>query len=192
MVKIVQKEAPILRDEAREVPIKEISTPKIRKIIADMKIALAREDDGVAIAAPQIGVPLRIFVVSGKVDELMGKTSAKNDSDPATSALGRPAPEDSVFINPVIKKLSQKKELTEEGCLSVRYLYGKVKRSVKATVEAYDETGAKKTFGASGLLAQIFQHEVDHLGGVLFTDKAVDVEELIPPHITDAAKNKNA
>jgi peptide deformylase len=192
MVKIVQKENPVLRGDTREVPVKEIGSAKIKKIIADMKIALAREDDGVAIAAPQIGMPLRIFVVSGKVDELMGKTSAKDDGTesqkdrlnaPATSARGR------VFINPVIKKLSQKKELTEEGCLSVRYLYGKVKRSVKATIEAYDENGVKKIFGASGLLAQIFQHEVDHLNGILFTDKAFDVEEIIPPHVTKQNKN---
>ncbi len=173
MVKIVQKENSILRGDAREVPLKEIATPKIKKIISDMKIALAREEDGVAIAAPQIGVPLRIFVVSGRVAHLTEKLS-ENEL----------APEDNIFINPIIKKLSQKKELAEEGCLSVRYLYGKVKRSTKATIEAYDENGLKKTVGASGLLAQIFQHEVDHLNGVLFTDKAIDVEEIIPPHIT--------
>jgi len=172
MVKIVQKENPILRDEARAVDEKEIGTPKIAKIIADMKIALSREDDGVAIAAPQIGVPLRIFVVSGKVAQLTGQV-------PETE----PTPEDSVFINPVVKKLSREKKLTDEGCLSVRYLYGKVRRSIKATIEATDETGKRRVFGASGLLAQIFQHEIDHLGGVLFTDKAVDVEEIIPPHV---------
>ena len=79
--------------------------------------------------------------------------------------------------------------MTEEGCLSVRYLYGKVKRSVKATIEAYDENGKRHTFGASGLLAQIFQHEMDHLSGVLFTDTAIDVEEIIPPHILKQNKN---
>ena len=178
MVKIVQKENQILRGDAREVPINEIGGKKINKIIADMKIALAREDDGVAIAAPQIGVPLRIFVVSGRVAHLTGQ-SKENES----------APEDSVFINPVIKKLSREKKMTDEGCLSVRYLYGKVKRSTKTTIEAYDENGLRKTVGASGLLAQIFQHEVDHLNGVLFTDKAVEVEEIIPSHILK--KNKN-
>ena len=62
------------------------------------------------------------------------------------------------------------KKNLEEGCLSVRYLYGKVSRSHKATVEALDETGTKFTMGASGLLAQIFQHEIDHLDGTLFID----------------------
>jgi peptide deformylase len=176
MVKIVQKENKILRGEAKEVSNKEISSDKIKKIISDMKIALAHEDDGVAIAAPQIGVPLRIFVVSGKVEQL--RLDALNTK--AISAAGRPTPEDSVFINPVIKKLSREKKMTDEGCLSVRYLYGKVKRSNKATIEATDENGVRRIFGASGLLAQIFQHEIDHLNGVLFTDKAINVEEIIP------------
>ena len=65
----------------------------------------------------------------------------------------------------------------------MRYLYGKVKRSDKALIEAYDEDGKKFTIGGSGLLAQIFQHEVDHLNGVLFIDKAKYVEEIIPSHI---------
>ena len=68
----------------------------------------------------------------------------------------------------------------EEGCLSVRWLYGKVKRSEKATVRAHDETGKIFTKGASGLLAQAFQHEVDHLNGILFTDKATHLESLPP------------
>jgi peptide deformylase len=177
MVKIVQKENPVLRGEALPVSEKEIGTIRIKKIISDMKIALAKEDDGVAIAAPQIGVPLRIFVVSGKVAHISGQLSEDE-----------PAPEDSVFINPIIKKLSREKKLTDEGCLSVRYLYGRVKRSTKATIEATDENGQHRTFGASGLLAQIFQHEIDHLNGILFTDNAIDVEEIIPKNIT---KQKN-
>jgi peptide deformylase len=66
----------------------------------------------------------------------------------------------------------------EEGCLSVRYLYGKVSRGVKVTVEAYDETGKKFSKGGSGLIAQIYQHETDHLNGTLFIDKAKDLVEL--------------
>ena len=87
---------------------------------------------------------------------------------------------DSVYINPEIKKLSKNKERLDEGCLSVRYLYGKVERSEKASIEAYDESGKKFKMGASGLLAQIFQHEVDHLNGILFTDKADDIVEVLP------------
>ena len=69
----------------------------------------------------------------------------------------------------------------EEGCLSVRDIYGKVKRYQKATISAYDENGKKFTMGGSGLLAQVFQHECDHLEGVLFIDKAISIEKLPGP-----------
>ena len=89
-------------------------------------------------------------------------------------------PKDLILINPKISRLSRKKEWIPEGCLSVRPLYGKTFRSKKATVTAYDENGKKFTRGASGLLAQIFQHETDHLNGILFIDHAKDVKEEIP------------
>jgi peptide deformylase len=83
-----------------------------------------------------------------------------------------------VFINPTITRLSRDKRLMEEGCLSVRWLYGTVRRSVKASIRAYNERGELVERGASGLLAQIFQHECDHLEGLLFTDKADNVWEM--------------
>ena len=77
----------------------------------------------------------------------------------------------------------------EEGCLSVRYLYGKVSRGLKATIEAHDENGKKFERGGTGLLAQIFQHEVDHLNGILFIDKTKYVEEILPKqHRSHATK----
>ena len=84
---------------------------------------------------------------------------------------------DLIFINPKISKLSREKEWVPEGCLSVRPLYGKTHRSKKAIITAYNEKGKKFTRGASGLLSQIFQHETDHLDGVLFIDHAKDVKE---------------
>lgn len=166
MKDIVQKEHETLRQMAETVAISDIGTEKINAVIADMKAALATQDDGVAIAAPQIAVPLRIFVVSGKAF-----SAAQN--------LQKEVP-DLVCINPEIVKLSKETSLLEEGCLSVRYLYGKVKRSEKATLKAFDENGKEFKKGASGLLAQIFQHEVDHLNGILFIDKAIDLEEMPP------------
>jgi peptide deformylase len=74
-------------------------------------------------------------------------------------------------------KLSQEQQLLVEGCLSVPGYHGKIRRAVKATVQAYDEAGIRFERGASGLLAQIFQHECDHLDGVLYIEKA---EELFP------------
>ncbi len=180
--KILQKEAPVLREIAKEVTLEEISSPKIQKILNEMKEALASQDDGVAIAAPQIGYSLRIFVVSHKVAGLTKKPKrSKGEYIEAPEAV----PQDSVYINPVIQKLSKEKKVLEEGCLSVRYLYGKVSRSHKATVEAYDENGKKFTRGGTGLLAQAFQHETDHLNGILFIDKAKYVEEMVPEHLSN-------
>src|SRR3989338_8424419 len=70
MKKILQKDSPILRQKSLEVPVKDISSPKIKKVIREMKEALNSQDDGVAIAAPQIGYSLRIFIVSKKVFEI--------------------------------------------------------------------------------------------------------------------------
>ncbi len=179
MKKILQKDAPVLRKVAEEVSLSDINSPKIRRVISEMKSALDSQDDGVAIAAPQVGYPLRIFVVSKKVEAISKKVFEINKTDQKNSSGINPT--DLVFINPIIKKLSKEKRNVEEGCLSVRYLYGKVKRASKATIFAYDETGKKFTKGGSGLLAQIFQHETDHLEGVLFTDKATDVVDMSPP-----------
>lgn len=180
MPEIVQQNEPVLREIAQEVPLKDIGSPKIQKILKDMKVALASQDDGVAIAAPQIGVPLRIFIVSGAVLDMI-KNSEEGGAELIKAKKKKEVPPDLVFINPVITKLSKATEMMEEGCLSVRYLYGKVKRSIKATVTAYDENGKKFERGGSGILAQVFQHETDHLDGTLFIDKAIDVEDLPPP-----------
>lgn len=180
MLKIVQQENSVLRKEAKEVLIHDIAGKKISGIIAEMKAALEKEHDGIAIAAPQIGLSLRIFVVSGKAFALDKNPdiSEKDSSDKVKYP-------DIVFINPKITKLSRNKPWQVEGCLSVRWLYGKVKRSEKATVVAYNEQGKKFTRGASGLLAQIFQHETDHLDGILFIDKAKEVENIPPETISN-------
>jgi len=172
MVIIVQSEDKVLRKISKEVPISDITKPKIQKIISDMSIALDSQYDGVAIAAPQIGVSLRIFIVSGRVfDEAFIKGENQN-----IQKIKEP---NMVFINPVVKKTSKDRKLMMEGCLSVRPLYGKVRRATRATVEAYNEHGKKFTKDGSGLLAHIFQHETDHLDGVLFIDKAKDLHEIL-------------
>jgi len=183
MVKIVQKDDKVLRQIAQEVLKSDFGTAKLKKVLSDMKKALASQDDGVAIAAPQIGVPLRIFVVSGRV---VAYTKGEDVTD-QNDALIRAKYPDMVFVNPVITKSSKTKKLMEEGCLSIRYLYGKVKRSDKVSLTALDENGEKISRGASGLMAQIFQHETDHLDGILFTDKATDVKDM-PPEMLE--KNK--
>ncbi len=180
MKKILQKDALILRKTAESVPVESIRSPKIQTILEEMKEALASQDDGVAIAAPQIGYPLRIFIISKKVEGIIREAKINKMQSKISPEKSAEEGEDIIFINPVIKKVSKEKKLVEEGCLSVRYLYGKVSRGVKATVEAYDEKGRKFERGGTGLMSQIFQHETDHLDGVLFIDKAEEIEEILP------------
>lgn len=182
MKKILQRSEKVLRSVSKEVPIADIKTTKIKSVIKEMSQALASQDDGVAIAAPQIGYALRIFLVSGKI--FTAGFSRKEGNRPPRP-IGTPPSQgekikDLIFINPKISKLSRDKEWVPEGCLSVRWLYGKTFRSKKATIAAYDERGKKFTRGASGLLAQIFQHETDHLNGILFIDHAKDIREELP------------
>ena len=175
MVTIVQNGDKVLRKIAKEVPISSITKPKIQKILAEMSEALHSQNDGVAIAAPQIGESFRIFVISGRIfdeDFIRGTGSTEGKS------YKKNRNPDMIFINPILKKISKDKKLMSEGCLSVRPLYGKVRRATRATVEAYNEHGEKVTMNGTGLLAHIFQHENDHLDGVLFIDKAKDLQEI--------------
>lgn len=169
MTKIVQKENPVLRKVASFVPVKKIPSPEIQRIIATMKKALSSEPDGVAIAAPQIGQSVRIFVIAGKA--LAINKGEKPDEIHY---------DDIVCINPKIIKTSKTMKSLDEGCLSVRWIYGSVKRYTQTTIEAYDENGQKFTRGGGGLLSQIFQHEIDHLNGILFTDTAKDLQKIKP------------
>ncbi|PIZ86121.1 hypothetical protein COX94_01060 [Candidatus Nomurabacteria bacterium CG_4_10_14_0_2_um_filter_33_9] len=184
---IVQKNDKVLHQNTKEILVSEITTPKIKKILKEMSLALKSQGDGVAIAAPQIGYLLSIFVVSGKI---FHKDFIRGEKVPTPDGVGIPTsdknqnvgklPKDLIFINPKILKLSKEKKWLPEGCLSVRWLYGRTYRSDKATVVAYNENGKKFQRGASGLLAQIFQHETDHLKGILFIDHAKDVREELP------------
>lgn len=181
MIKIVQKEDPVLRGKAEAVNPKDFNTPQLKKILNDMAVAMEKEEDGVAIAAPQIGVPLRIFIVSHRAFEFEDEEREHelgHAPDMNGNAEKKPMRSDMVFINPVITKLSRKRVWVPEGCLSVRWLYGEVLRAEKATVRAYDQNGKIFTWGGSGLLAQIFQHETDHLDGALFIDTARNVEQI--------------
>lgn len=168
MKEIVQVGHEVLRTHAEDVPVADIPGKKIQSILKSMKEALDAEPDGAALAAPQIGVPLRIFIISERV---FGPESNHEDAgkDPHF-----------VFINPTIIKRSKRKKIMDEGCLSVRGIYGTVRRYNNATVEAYDETGKRFVRGAGGLLAQAFQHETDHLDGTLFIDHAVETWDVDP------------
>jgi peptide deformylase len=174
MCTIVQEPNNVLRTTAREIDPAEITSPEIASVIKNMKKCLHAEPDGVAIAAPQIGASLRMFIIAGFVFDLKKKN------------IGGTKSPDRVFINPVITKTSKEtKWIPGEGCLSVRWIYGTAKRHKQATVKAYDETGKLFTLSGSGLLAQIFQHEIDHLDGILFIDHAKDIRPMTPEEIAD-------
>lgn len=157
---VVQVGAQVLRDIALPIQSQEFGTKPLLATIAKMRKAVAKEEFGVAIAAPQIGVSKRLFVLAEKAFEGALETKGQQ-SAPKT-----------VFINPEIIRLSRKKYEMAEGCLSVRGKYGTVIRHEKASVKAYTEAGEPFVYHATGLIAQIFQHECDHLDGILYIDKA--------------------
>lgn len=168
---IVQDGTPVLREKAQEVPAELFGTPKLQQMIQDMEEAVHLEQDGVALAAPQIGIPYQIFIV--RYDRMRPQTKEEQE-------LGE-SPEVGVFINPHITKHSRKQVDVEEACLSVRGVFGITTRYEQVTVRAQDADGNWFTRGAGGLLAQAFQHEIEHLEGILFVDHARNLLEYTPP-----------
>lgn len=162
---IVQDGDEVLRQIAEPITESEFGTDELIAMVDRMTEALNFELDGVALAAPQIGISKRIFVV--RYDRLT--PLAEGESERAADV--------GVFINPEFEKASRRREEMDEGCLSVRGLYGKTYRHQRATISARSIDGKKIERGGGGILAQVFQHEIDHLDGILFIDHAVDVFE---------------
>jgi peptide deformylase len=179
MKEIVQDGAEVLRAEAKPVPEELFGSTKLARIIADMTEALDRESEGVALAAPQISVPYRIFIV--RKDRTLPIPHVPKDALSSTPLPTPTPPEVEVYINPEIVKTSRKRAPMDEGCLSVRGVYGAALRHERVTLRARRADGARFERGGGGLMAQIFEHEIDHLNGVLFIDHA---EHLI--HIKHA------
>ncbi|MEI6042631.1 MAG: peptide deformylase [bacterium] len=182
--KIVTEEHPALRQVSIAIPVEEIKGEYIQSLIAHMDKMLSAQIDGVGLAAPQVGVPLQLFMVSGKIFLTADDREKVMDAEKAKKKHRIIIPANLVCINPeIIKTSKDKKWMDGEGCLSVRWLYGKVQRALRVTLKAYDAEGKLFTRGASGLLSHIFQHEIDHLNGVLFIDKAKEVKEYDPEDI---------
>lgn len=174
MATLVPENHPALHTMAEEVTAEEFKDGTVAKIVKDLRSAIKTyKVDGftaVAIAAPQIGVSKRVFLIEDQ----------SKDEDRLPTVIA---------VNPRFTKLSKKNHLVGEGCLSIPDQYGLVRRSTNVTLEAYDENGQKFTRGAGGLLAQIMQHEYDHLDGILFTDRAEKVwqkDELDKKTATEA------
>lgn len=169
MAKLVPQNHAALHTIAEEVTPEEFQDGTVEKLLKDMRTALKSYKvdgyTGVAIAAPQIGVPKRVFLVEDQ-------SKSRDEELPIL-----------VAINPSITKHSKKTHVVGEGCLSVPDHYGLVKRHKNVTFRALDENGVQYERGAGGLLAQIIQHETDHLDGTLFVDRAENIwhKDDIPP-----------
>ena len=139
-----------LRQRSR--PVKEIS-PEIRTLIADM-IETMHEQNGVGLAAPQVAQLVRLIVIEMPDDDELPHHGERF-----------------VVINPEIAKMSRDVEDGIEGCLSIPGYIGEVERSVEVVVRGLDERGKKFRIRAKDYLARVFQHEIDHLNGVLYIDR---------------------
>lgn len=140
---------PILRKKSSEIGASEILTKEMKKFFLDMEETMEQKD-GAGLAAPQVGVNIRLIVIKDDKKTLF-------------------------LINPKITKKSWAREIEEEGCLSVvdkdgAILYAPVSRHKKISCIYLDEKGNKKNIAAEKMLARVIQHEIDHLDGILFID----------------------
>ncbi|CAG0982974.1 Peptide deformylase [Anaerolineae bacterium] len=174
---ILSSEHPVLRQKAKKVKRVDAST---QKLIDDMFDSM-REARGLGLAAPQIGVGLRVLVIEMPDD----------DTDDAVEALPREkrkvnySGEQIILINPEIVKM-EGEQFGEEGCLSILGYVGMVRRANKVTVKGLDRKGKETRIKGEGLLARALQHEVDHLDGILYTDRIEKPEDLF--RITDEGR----
>ncbi len=150
---------PVLRQKAKRVTRFD---PSIQQLIDDM-IETLRDAPGLGLAAPQVGVPLRIVVID--VDEKI-----------------------TVLCNPEITAMEGEYE-PEEGCLSIPGYVANIKRALKVTVKARNRRGKEIKIKADELLAHVIQHEVDHLDGILFIDRlaSLDLLRKVPERSEDGA-----
>lgn len=147
MLKIIKNPNEILR--RKSVEITDFFSNDIKSLIPQMKETMVMAD-GIGLAAPQIGKNIRLICIN-------------TENGPI------------VAINPKTTNKSFFKEWGEEGCLSVPGIYGNVKRHKNITVEYFNESGGKVKIKAKGLFARVFQHEIDHLDGLLFIDLARNI-----------------
>lgn len=150
---IVTIPTPSLRDRSTEITRDFVLLPKTQQFIQDLVLTMYA-DDGIGIAAPQVANNIRICVI--------GREATPDKKH------------DLVLVNPVWMKTSRRTDWDVEGCLSVPKIYGKVKRYTHIQVNALDAQGNPISFDAKKFFARVIQHEVDHLDGILFIDKAKD------------------
>ena len=170
---IVQVGDPVLRQVAREVTKKELASPELVKLIADMRETM-REAPGVGLAAPQIAVSLQLVVIEDPASYHESWTAEELAERERT-----PVPFH-VLVNPRLTVLGDERVAHFEGCLSFASFSMIVTRARKVRVDALDEHGAPVSRVASGWYARILQHEVDHLRGMVCCDR-MDPRTLSTP-----------
>lgn len=150
---------PVLRQKAKKVTTIDKS---IRQLIADMRETLYADDTRAGLAAPQVGISLRVIIIRQQEAE------------------------DVILINPeIIRKRGE--HIVNEGCLSVPGYVGALRRAETVTVKGFDIKGKETRIKAEGFLAQALQHEIDHLNGTLYVDRVENPEELRKIQIEDTS-----
>ena len=150
-LKIITDPHPKLREVSEEISPEKLKDPKMKDFFNDLEKTM-EENDGVGLASPQVEKNIRVIAIK--------------DGDKTLC-----------LINPEITKRSWAKEWGEEGCLSVPDYYGEVQRNKKINCVYRDKKGNKKRMKAEGFPARVIQHEIDHLDGILFTDKAKNLKK---------------
>jgi peptide deformylase len=160
--KVARLGHPVLRQKTREVTREEVSSPEMRRLVRDM-VETMHEYGGVGLAAPQVHESVRLAVIEYADDQ-------RDESDTSQALL--------VIFNARVKVLDETLAGFWEGCLSVPGMRGYVERPRKIEVNYLDERGRPQTLVAEGFLATVFQHELDHLDGVVYVDKITDKTKL--------------
>ena len=171
ILKVARLGHPVLRKVAMPVPVKEIRSAEIQRLIDDM-VETMREYNGAGLAANQVHVPKQLCVI-----EVSG-----NPRYPDAPRIPL-----TVLINPVVIPLTTELEEDWEGCLSIPDLRGMVPRYTAVRLEAYDRSGAKLDVVAKEFFARVIQHETDHLSGIVYVDRMKDLSTLT--HLTEWQKH---
>jgi peptide deformylase len=162
-LKVITEGDPRLRQKA--VKVRRVDE-EIRRLLRDMRESM-KDEKGVGLAAPQVGILRRVIVIG--IPE-----GLEHDDDPEVTMS---------LVNPEIVR-SSGRQVGPEACLSIPDWYGDVPRAMNVTVKARDEDDREVRVKASGYLARILQHEIDHLDGILFIDRVEDRSTL--QHVSDA------
>jgi peptide deformylase len=165
ILKVARMGHPVLRAKAQAVPLAEIGSPRVQRLVDDM-FETMREYGGIGLAAPQVHEPLRLFVAGLHPADAGAEMGDEADMPYVT------------MINPEVTLVGEPTEPGWEGCLSIPDVRGLVPRAHEIRVQFHDRAGKRRAITARGLPARVIQHETDHLDGVLFLDRMPTLQSL--------------